>query len=220
MTIRDGIAIIGMSCRYPGARDAAQFWRNLLDGVDSVVSFSEAELAASGVDPSLRRRPNYVAAGAILDGVEYFDADFFGMTAAEATLTDPQQRILLECAWEALEDSGYAPGTSKQIVGVYAGQRISEYLLFNQRPPDLAGLSEGSPIAGLQRLIGNDKDYLASRISYRLNLTGPSLTIQTACSTSLVAVHLACEGLRAGECDLALAGAASVDVPHGWGYVH
>ena len=135
-------------------------------------------------------------------------------------MTDPQQRILLECAWEALEDSGYAPEKLTGSVGVYAGSRISEYLLFNMAPPDLAGMHEDSPVSGLQRLIGNDKDYLATRISFKLNLTGPSLTVQTACSTSLVAVHLACESLLSGECELALAGGVSVRVPQKAGYLY
>ena len=215
-----GIAIIGMACRFPGARNLEEFWHNLRNGRESVAYFSDEELAASGINPDMLSDPHYVKAGAILDDVEKFDAEFFGISAAEATLMDPQHRLLLECAWEAFENGGYTPAAIDTAVGVYAGSRISEYMLFNQPTPDLVGLGDGSLITNFQRLVANDKDYLATRISFKLNLTGPSLTVQTACSTSLVAVHLACESLFNAECDLALAGGVSIRVPQKAGHLH
>ncbi len=215
----DGVAIIGMACRFPGAKNVAQFWENLKQGIDSITHFSDQDLAASNINPTIANHPDYVRAGGILDEVTDFDAEFFGINANEAIMMDPQHRIMLECAWEAFENAGYIPNRIDGAVGVYAGSRISEYLLFNQRPPDLIGLTEESLITNFQRLVGNDKDYLATRISFKLNLTGPSLTVQTACSTSLVAVHLACESLLNGENDLALAGGVSIRVPQKAGYL-
>jgi len=215
-----GIAIIGMACRFPGARNLDEFWQNLQQGIESLTFFSDEELAASGVDPAMVDHPDYVKAGAILADVDQFDTEFFGLNPTEAAILDPQQRFMLECAWEALEHSGYSPDTFAGSIGVYAGARISEYLLFNQPAPDLAGLSEGSLITNFQRLVGNDKDYLSTRISFKLNLTGPSLTVQTACSSSLVAVHLATKSLLAGECDMALAGGVSIRVPQKAGYLY
>ena len=216
----DGIAVVGLACRFPGARSIDEFWQNLRDGLESVSFFSDQELEASGVDPAMRHHPNYIKAGAILEDVELFEADFFGVTTQEAEMMDPQHRLLLECAWEALESSGYAPESYQGSIGVYAGSRISEYLLFNQAPPDLVGLQTESPVTNFQRLIGNDKDYLTTRISFKLNLKGPSISVQTACSTSLVAVHLACESLLNGECDLALAGGVAIRVPQKAGYLY
>lgn len=216
----EGIAIIGMACRFPGAKNLDQFWHNLQNGVESLSCFSDDELAAAGINPAILNNRNYVKAGAILEDVDQFDADFFGISAAEATLMDPQHRLMLECAWEALEHGGYMPDAVDGAVGVYAGSRISEYMLFSQSAPDLVGRGEGSLITNFQRLVANDKDYLATRISFKLNLTGPSLSVQTACSTSLVAVHLACESLLNGECDLALAGGVSIRVPQRAGYLH
>ncbi len=215
-----GVAIVGMACRFPGSDNIDDYWHNLKTGAECLTYFSDEEIIASRVDPAVRADPNYVKVGAVLSDVAGFDAGFFGINSSEATLMDPQQRIFLECAWEALENSGYVPVGLDGVVGVYAGSRISEYMLFNQTPPDLAGLGDDSPITNFQRLVGNDKDYLATRTSFKLNLTGPSLTVQTACSTSLVAVHLACEGLINGETDLALAGGIAVRVPQRAGYLH
>jgi myxalamid-type polyketide synthase MxaB len=219
-TFKDGVAIIGMACRFPGAKNLAEFWNNLQNGIESLTKFSDEELAASGIDTEMIDDPHYVKAGAILDNVEYFDADFFGISAADARMMDPQHRFFIECVWEALESSGYTPETFAGSIGIYAGSRISEYLLFNQSPPDLVGLSKGSTITNFQRLVGNDKDFLATRTSFKLNLKGPSLNIQTACSTSLVAVHLASESLLSGECDMALAGGISIRVPQKAGYLY
>jgi acyl transferase domain-containing protein len=216
----DSIAIIGMACRFPGANNAAEFWQNLRNGVESLSIFPDSVLEASGIDAASLKHPNYVKVGAILKDIELMDATFFGLTAQEAEMMDPQHRLFLECAWEALENAGYSPEATQGSVGVFAGSRISEYLLFNQVPPDLAGLTSGSLVTHFQRLVANDKDYLATRVSFKLNLKGPSITVQSACSTSLVAVHLACESLLNGQCDIALAGGAAVRVPQRAGYFY
>ena len=210
------IAVVGMAGRFPGARDTGEFWENLKNGVESVSFFSDEELLAAGVRPEALSDPNYVRAGAILEGVELFDAAFFGFNPREAETLDPQQRLFLECAWTALEDAGYAAKASGgSRIGVFAGASMNTYVFnlhANRRFIDAVGLF---PV-----LLGNDKDYLATRVSYQLNLTGPSVVLQTACSTSLVAVHYACQSLLGGECDMALTGGVSVRVPHKSGYVY
>lgn len=208
------IAVIGMSGRFPGSRTVEQFWQNLREGVESITFFSESELEALGYDATQLRDPGYVKARGVLEEIEMFDASFFGFSPREAEITDPQQRFMLECAWQALENSGYCPAMYKGRIGVYAGVSISTYLLF-----ELLSNKELLRYANTpQLLFGNDKDHLATRISYKLNLKGPSVTVQTACSTSLVAVHLACQSLLSGECDIALAGGASISVPNRSGY--
>ncbi|HTG35648.1 MAG TPA: non-ribosomal peptide synthase/polyketide synthase [Thermoanaerobaculia bacterium] len=204
------LAIVGMAGRFPGAADIEAFWRNLQDGVESISFFSSGELRAEGIAAETLAHPRYVPAGGTLDGGDLFDAGFFGYTPREAELMDPQHRVFLECAWEALERAGYDPGAGG-AVGVYAGASFSTYLGNLASRGELGGT--GSP------LLGNDKDFLATRVSYKLDLRGPSLTVQTACSTSLVAVHLACQALLAGECDMALAGGVSVSAPLKSGYV-
>jgi amino acid adenylation domain-containing protein len=199
------IAILALSCRFPGAADPETLWRNLRDGIESISLLSDAELAAAGVPEARRRDPAYVKARGLLAGVDLFDAALFGFTPGEAERTDPQHRILLECAWEALEAAGYAGEQPAARVGVFVGGGASRY--FAPRP-DLEDESAG---AG---------DSLATRISYKLDLAGPSLTVQTACSTSLVAVHLACQSLLAGECDLALAGGVSIRLPQERGHLY
>ena len=206
------IAIIGMSGRLPGAKDIKAFWQNLQDGVESVSFFRDEELLSSGVDPTLLNNSNYVKANAVLSDVDLFDAEFFGFSPKEAEIIDPQHRLFLEYAWEAIENAGYDPETYEGSIGVYAGAEINAYLLNNIYPK--FGLSD------LQTLLGNDKDYLSSRVSYKLNLKGPSVTIQTACSTSLVAVHMACQSLLNGECDISLAGGVAVRLPQKAGYVY
>lgn len=210
------IAIIGMAGRFPGAPDIARLWANLRDGVESIASFSDEELLAPGVDPSLVAHPNYVNAKGVLAEIESFDAALFGFSPREAAITDPQQRLFLECAWEALEVSGYHGDAPGPVVGVFAGSSMSTYLLANILPNAPLVASAGR----FQILIGNDKDYLPTHVSYKLNLTGPSVAVQTACSSSLVAVHLACQSLLQGECDMVLAGGASVLVPHRVGYLY
>jgi amino acid adenylation domain-containing protein/FkbM family methyltransferase len=210
------IAIIGMACRFPGARDTAAFWQNLRDGIESIRFFSDAELLAAGVDPALVSNPNYVKANAVLEDIDLFDAAFFDYNPREAELLDPQQRLFLECAWEAIEAAGYDVSRIPGAVGVYAGIGANTYYLNNL-------VSNSDLIASVghfQAMLNNDKDYLATRVSYKLNLKGPSVGIQTACSTSLVAVHLAVRSLLAGECDLALAGGVSVSARQIEGYLY
>ena len=208
------IAVIGMSCRFPGARDAEQFWRNLCAGRESISRFSDAELLASGVAAAALADPRYVPAAGVVEGAEEFDAAFFGFTPLEADLIDPQHRLFLEGAWEALEHAGYDSQSYAGAIGVYSGAKFNTYLLNILSHPELMAST------GLyQLLLASDKDYLATRVSYKLDLTGPSVAVQTACSTSLVTVHLACQGLLGGECDMALAGGVSVGVPQRAGYL-
>jgi acyl transferase domain-containing protein/acyl carrier protein len=212
----DGIAILGLTGRFPGAADVEQFWRNLRDGVESVTFFSDDELKAEGVAPALLEDPAFVKAGVVLDDIEMFDAPFFGLTPREAELTDPQQRLFMECAWEALELAGYNPESFGGLIGLYAGLSSNGYLLNN-----LLTRRDILEAAGaLQVSLGNEKDHLATRVSYKLNLKGPSVTVQSACSTSLVAVHMACQSLLDYHCDLALAGGSAVKVPQRHGYQH
>jgi amino acid adenylation domain-containing protein len=211
-----GIAIIGMVARFPGATDVNKFWQNLRGGVESISFFSEQELEARGVPLALRQDPKFVKAGAVIEGMELFDASFFDFSPAEAETTDPQHRLFLECAWEALENAGYDPEQFAGQIGVYAGAGMNTYLLFNLAP----NLGVVNSIGGLQLAVGNDKDYLATRVSYKLNLKGPSINVQTACSTSLVAVSLACQSLLDYQCDLALAGGVKASVLQQTGYRH
>ena len=216
-TISDSdIAIIGMNCRFPGAQCIDEYWQNLRDGVESITSFSDEELASSGVEYDLVCNPNYVKAGAVIPGIELFDADFFDFAASEAEMIDPQHRLFLECAWEVLESAGYDSESYKGSIGVYAGAGMNTYLYNNLYKNYI--LSE--PARVFQTMITNDKDFLSTKVSYKLNLKGPSITIQTACSTSLVAIHLACQSLLNGECDMALSGAVSVRIPQKTGYLH
>lgn len=209
----DGVAIIGMSCRVPGADDTEEFWQNLCSGVESIREFSDAELRAFGVEESKLRDPDFRKAGAVLNRVDEFDAAFFGFSPHDAALLDPQHRWFLEYAWKALEDSGYAPPLDA-LVGVFAGTSLSSYLLYN-----VLGASNHLPSESeFAAMIANDKDFLATRVSYVLNLRGPSLTVQTGCSTSLAAVHLACQALLTCQCDIALAGGVSIQVPQRTGY--
>ena len=210
------IAIIGMAGRFPGATNIDGFWQNLRNGVESISFFSDEELASSGIAPATRRAPNYVRAGGVLKDPELFDASFFGFTPREAEIIDPQHRIFLECAWEALEDAGYGAERYRRSTGIYASVSMNTYLLNNlhsSREP-LVSANE------LQMMVGNDKDFLTTRVSYKLNLEGPSVVVQTACSSSLVAVHLAYQGLLSGDCDMALAGGASIHLPQKIGYLY
>ena len=208
------IAIVGMAGRFPGARSVDEFWRNVRDGVESITFFTEEELAEAGAPPSLLKNPNYVRANGVLDDIELFDAAFFGFSPREAEIMDPQQRLFLECAWEALESSGYDPQTYKKSIGVYAGTTRSSYINNIFSNPELA-----ESLGTFQIGIGNDKDHLAPRVSYKLNLKGPSVTVQTACSTSLVAVSLACQNLLNFQCDMALAGGVSISAVQKTGYM-
>jgi amino acid adenylation domain-containing protein/FkbM family methyltransferase len=211
-----GVAIIGMAGRFPGARNLEEFWENLRDGVESIRHFTDDELKALGVDAALLDDPRYVKAAPALDGADLFDAQFFGINPREAEVMDPQQRLFLEAAWEALENAGYDSATYEGLVGVYAGVGVNGYMLHNL----YGNWDTLGAVGAYQAMIGNDKDHLPTRVSYKLNLNGPSVNVQTACSTSLVAVHLACRALLDGETDIALAGGVSVAVPRRMGYLY
>lgn len=212
----DAIAIIGMAGRFPGASDVDAFWRNIRDGIESIGLMSDEELLANGVEPELLQNPNYVKIRPYLDDIRGFDAGFFGYSPREAKVADPQQRIFLECAWEALEYAGYGAPERRGRVGVFGGANLSMYGIdrfgcINQ------GRFDFSPH---EVVIGNDKDALTTMVSYKLNLNGPSMAVQTFCSSSLSAVHVACVSLRHGECDMALAGGVSIRVPDKLGYLY
>ncbi|HEX9729018.1 MAG TPA: SDR family NAD(P)-dependent oxidoreductase [Gemmatimonadales bacterium] len=215
--IESGIAVVGMAARLPGASTIAEFWSNLRNGVESVTPFTDDELRAAGVPESLINDPDYVKSGAILDGMELFDAGFFGFSSRDATIMDPQHRQFLEVAWEAIEDAAIDPSRFDGSIGVFAGTGMHTYMMFNllsnRELMDSVGMF-------LVRHTGNDKDFVATRVSYAFNLTGPSINVQTACSTSLVSIHLACQSLLNGECDAAVAGGATIEVPHRHGYLY
>ncbi len=200
------IAVIGLAGRFPGSRTIAEFWQNLRGGIESVSFFTDEELLGAGVSADMLRNPRCVKARAVIEEAENFDAAFFGISAREAEIMDPQHRLFLECAWASLEDAGYDPAQFRGRIGVYGGESINTYLSNNlSKNPDLLARLGPQQIRN-----GNRIDNLCTRVSYKLNLKGPSLTVQTACSTSLVAVHLACQSLINGECDIALAGGSAV----------
>ncbi len=208
------IAIVGLSAKFPGAKDVDEFWENLRDGRESISFFTHEELLEEGIEEGLLRNPNYIKAKGIMDDLEYFDASFFDYSPKEAELMEPQIRVFHECAWKALEDAGYDPERCQDRIGVYAGSahNFSWVLkVFN---------SSSSPTEQIEKVALNDKDFLSTRISYKLDLKGPSYTVQTACSSSLVSIHLACQALRSGECDMALAGGVSVMLPKKGGYLY
>src|SRR5688572_4984182 len=203
-----------MAGRFPKARNLDEFWQNLCAGKDCISFFSDVELAASGV--VVPNNSNYVKARGILENADQFDAAFFDVKPKEAEVMDPQHRVFLECAWEALEDAGYDSARFDGDIGVFAGMSMNTYLAHNVLThPELIEL-----FGEYQAMLANDKDFLPTRVSYKLNLTGPSLNIQTACSTSLVAVCVACQHLLNQQCDMAMAGAVSIRFPQHKGHVH
>ena len=212
----ESIAIIGLAGRFPRAENLREFWRHLREGREMVSFFGDDEVEWSRFDGPPESRSNVVKARAVLERAEWFDAGFFGVTPREAESTDPQHRVLLECAWEALENAGVDPGTFDGLIGVFAGASMNTYLLNNILAPGAAV----TPPGGLQLMLAGEKDFLTTRISYKLNLRGPSLNIQTACSTSLVAVAVACQNLLSYQCDLALAGGVSITFPQKKGQQH
>jgi acyl transferase domain-containing protein/acyl carrier protein len=212
----NAIAVVGMAGRFPKSPTLDVFWRNVRDGADCLTRFTGAELAAAGVPDALRRDPAYVPVKGVIEDKAAFAASFFGVNPREAELTDPQHRLLLETAWEALEDAGYDPARTPGPVGVYVGVGMNSYLLARVMHADVAA----HPGSAYEAFIGNDKDFSATRVSYKLGLQGPSVNVQTACSTSLVAVHLACQALLTFQCDMALAGAAAVSGLSDAGYVY
>jgi phthiocerol/phenolphthiocerol synthesis type-I polyketide synthase E len=214
-SVESCVAVVGMSGRFPKAADLEEFWRNLRAGVETIEPLTDEELLASGVGRALLDDPNYVKASSSLEGVEMFDASFFGFTPREAAIIDPQQRLFLECAWEALEGAGYDPTRYGGAIGVFGGVSISTYLIHL-----FANREQLGAVSAFQLVMSNDKDHTPTRVSYKLDLRGPSVAVQTACSTSLVAVHLACQSLLGGECDMALAGGASIPIPQRRGYLY
>ncbi|HEY4313815.1 MAG TPA: amino acid adenylation domain-containing protein [Pirellulales bacterium] len=210
----DSVAVVGMSCRFPGAANTEAFWTNLANAVESLSRFSAGEMAAAGVASHWLADPRYVSVCGVVDESDLFDPAFFGFTLREASLADPQQRIFLECAWRALEDGGIDPVRPPGSIGVFGGMSASGHWL------RLAGSSQAlSEFGVLEVMIGGDKDFLTARTAYKLNLRGPAITIQTGCSTSLVAIHHAVQSLRRGETDVALAGGVCIRTPQRVGYI-
>lgn len=207
------VAVIGYACHFPEAPDGETFWRNLLEGRECSRRFTREALLAAGLDTAIIDDPCYVNIGTVLDNADCFDATLFGYSRQEAESIDPQQRLFLQAVWHALEHAGYAPGAVPHKTGVFASSRMSTY-----PGREALNVTEVAQVKGLQSLMGNDKDYIATRAAYKLNLHGPALSVQTACSSSLVAVHLACESLRAGESDMAVAGGVALSIPQQAGY--
>jgi acyl transferase domain-containing protein/SAM-dependent methyltransferase/acyl carrier protein len=209
------IAIVGMRGRFPGANDLDTYWKNLANGIESIAELTQEEIRAAGIPDHVARLPGYVNRSPVLDHVDEFDAEFFGFSARDASLTDPQHRLFLETCWEALEDAGYDPATYLGAIGVFGGCELSTYLYQLYQNRDALQYLDG-----MQLMVTNDKDHLCTQTSYRLDLRGPSVAVQTTCSTSLVAVSLACESLHVGRSDIALAGGVTVRVPQRGGYFY
>src|SRR3984957_1707144 len=210
----DGVAIIGMAGRFPGARSVAQFWSNQLSGIESISHFRAEDLEIPNA-AELANDPNYVRSRSILEDVDLFDAEFFGILPREAELIDPQQRLFLESCWQAFEDAGYDPFVYPGSIGVYAGSSTSTYFLSRlcTQPGFIQKFTNAYQVGNYPEMMGNVADFLSTRISYKLNLRGPSFTMQAGCSTSLVAVTQACQSLLTYQSDMALAGGTSITFP-------
>jgi phthiocerol/phenolphthiocerol synthesis type-I polyketide synthase E len=216
----NAIAVVGMAARFPGANTLSAFWHNLRRGEESIVTLSEDDLLAEGIPEKTLANHAYVRRAALVDGIDEFDADFFGFTPQVARSTDPQHRLFLQTAWHAFEDAGYDPADIEGSVGVYATSTTSGYLLHNimsNHDPNVV-MGQGITFDMVNLSLQNDKDYLATKVAHAFNLRGPALSVQTACSSALVAVHLACQSILNGECEMALAGGASLRIPHHVGY--
>jgi len=207
------VAVIGMACRFPGAKTLDAYWRLIIEGRTTIRQFSADELAALRVPEPLTLDPRYVPVGAMLDDVAAFDPGFWGLSRREATLIDPQHRVFLECAWHAIENAGHRPDDAGGDIGVYAGCYLPGYMVHHLGASN--SLDPSDPTGFHLAELGNDKDYLASRTAYLMNLRGPAITVQTSCSTGLVAIAEAAKAVRLGECRMALAGAASITFPQG-----
>ena len=216
----NAIAVVGMAARLPGANTLSAFWDNLRRGEESIVTLAEDDLLAEGIPEKSLANPAYVRRAALVDGIDEFDADFFGFTPQVARSTDPQHRLFLQTAWHAIEDAGYDPANIEGSIGVYATSTTSGYLLHNimsNHDPNVV-MGQGITFDMVNLSLQNDKDYLATKVAHAFNLRGPALSVQTACSSALVAVHLACQSILNGECEMALAGGASLRIPHHVGY--
>ncbi len=210
------VAIVGMAGIFPGAKNVREFWQLLRNGVEAVTFFTDEELIEAGVDPALVKDPNYVKSRAIIEDEDKFDAGFFDLPPREVEMMDPQHRLFLQTAWHALEDAGYDPDHYDGLIGLFGGVSMNTYLFSFLT----SGRGRITSAEGYQLSIGNDKDFLTTRVSYKLNLKGPSVAVQTACSTSLVAVHLAYQSLLDYTCDMALAGGVSITIPQKQGYYY
>lgn len=210
------IAVIGMAGRFPGADNIQEFWDLLKNGIEAITWFRDEELLASGVDPDLINNPNYIKSRCIINDEDKFDAKFFDFFPREVEIMDPQHRIFLETCWIALENAGYNADLYEGLIGLFGGVSLNTYL-FSYLASQKGFISSAE---GYQLSIGNDKDFLTTRVSYKLNLKGPSVAVQTACSTSLVAVHVACQNLLNYSCDMALAGGVSITIPQKQGYYY
>jgi acyl transferase domain-containing protein len=213
----EDIAIIGMALRFPGARNPDEFWENLINGKESVTFYNNDELLRTEVDSSTFNNPNYVKASCIIRNIDMFDAKFFDISPRDAALIDPQNRLFLECAWEALEDSGYVPEMYNGIIGVYAGSFLSTYLIRNVIDLIHENMKKENEVYQLYQCIS---DFLTTYVSYKLNLTGPSVTVQTWCTSAIAAVHVACQALRNNECNIALAGGVHIRLPQEGYFYH
>jgi len=209
------IAVIGMAGKFPGASGIEEFWENLKNGVEAITFFNNVELKNDGVDEQLLEKPGYIKARGMLTGVEFFDSSFFGFAPVEAQIMDPQMRVFLQCVWHALEDAGYEPFSYDRRIGLYAGASPN---LNWEALTSFTGLNQG--LSGFMVAQLADKDFMCTHISYKLNLKGPAVSIQTACSTSLVSIHWAVQGLLNGECEMALAGGVSISYPPQRGYIY
>ena len=216
MVSREEIAIVGMAGRFPGAKNIDEFWRNLCKGVVSIKPFTIEQLKSSGVDKATLENPSFVNSGACIEDADCFDAAFFGFSPLEAKIMDPQHRLFLECAWEAIENAGYNPETFNGPIGFFGGVSPNTYFqnILMTRPDLLKNVG-----AQLTR-ISNEKDNAATRVSFKLGLKGPSISVQTNCSSSGVALHLACQSVLGGECDMALVGGAKIEAPLHTGYLY
>jgi acyl transferase domain-containing protein len=210
----DPIAVIGMSGRFPGASNVDEFWDNLRNGVESIASITANDLADAGIPSSVLERPDYVNARGVLDGIDQFDASFFGFSPRGASALNPQHRIFLECAWTALENAGYDQDRHQGLIGVFAGCAVNGYVNRTTANEELSALDR------MERDLGNSSDVLSLRTAHKLNLKGPAITVQTTCSTSLVSVVLACRSLNSHDCDVALAGGVRIQIPHRMGYFY
>lgn len=206
------IAIVGMSARFPGANNIDEFWQNIQNKVESISFFSNHDLVDLNIEEEVLNDPNYVKAASILSDIEHFDARFFGYTPKEAELIDPQHRLFIECAWSSLENAGYDPETYEGLIGVYAGISTNSYFFNN--------IYNNVNSREISNNYTFNKDFLTTNVSYKLNLKRPSVGIQTYCSTSLVALHLACKSLLDEECNIALAGGVTILVPQKSGYFY